>query len=952
MALSLEKRFRTLFRSVEGTLEPNVYEHTDHLPKELRLGVTPVNPWHRRILSEIDFCLQLHTHGGINAAQVLDTALTILEQGQAGDGVLTDSVCRKAEQALLPLAEEAKTYRLLLVGHAHLDMNWQWSWDETVATVIATFETMLKLMEEYPDFCFSQSQASTYKIIEDHAPELMPAISQRIREGRWEITAAAWVETDKNMPNTESILNHIYYTKQYLQEHWGIDPETLDLDFSPDTFGHSAFLPELDTFGGVKYYYHCRGFDAPELVLYRWRAPSGKEVLMYKEPYWYNSGIVPGPAIGLPQMANLCCGLRTGMAVYGVGDHGGGPTRRDLNRALEMMAWPVFPELRFGTLRQYFAEAESVRDLTPVVDHELNNIFTGCYTTQSRIKLGNRRAETSLIASEKLCALASREFGVPYAHAAFEKAWQNTLFTHFHDIITGSCKQDSREYAMGLYQEALTTAQTRAAMALEAFVQNIDTSGISVEDESLLMHSDGAGVGYGLMQGHFPTRESGCGMTRIFHLFNTTAAGRQDNTSITVWDWPGKLDLLEVTDAQGNPLPFEVTSEITHYWTHRYFTLLVTAPIPGNGYTTVVLREKDPAEMTVMRRYPYPFDRQHQPFSDIILENKYLKAVFDHRTGQLISLVDQKTGNERLRAGQTAGLRFIRSQRNDMSSWIIDRYLQVQEVTDLVQLKALPGKLNPGLQTEHRLLNSRITTKITLGSEDPYLRVQLHIDWLEEAANAEDQPVLSWCVPLADPTGRMLCDVPGGVRWRQDQEMDMPCLRYGAAELGDGRVLALASDCKYGFRLSRGDLFATLINTAYCPDPYPERGIHDITLFLLAEDPSPTALARQTDFCLNPVQYVTNTAHTGSLPTTLGLLETIGETVIFSSLAQRKGKFSLRVWETEGKPCPVAVTVRGSVHGAKLTDLSGKPLENAVEVTGSTVRFTLAPYTVAQLQID
>ena len=125
MALSLEKRFRTLFRSVEGTLEPNVYEHTDHLPKELRLGVTPVNPWHRRILSEIDFCLQLHTHGGINAAQVLDAALTILEQGQAADGVLTDSVCRKAEQALLPLAEEAKTYRLLLVGHAHLDMNWQ-----------------------------------------------------------------------------------------------------------------------------------------------------------------------------------------------------------------------------------------------------------------------------------------------------------------------------------------------------------------------------------------------------------------------------------------------------------------------------------------------------------------------------------------------------------------------------------------------------------------------------------------------------------------------------------------------------------------------------------------------------------------------------------------------------------------------------------------------------------
>ena len=386
MAVSLEKRFRTIFRSVEGTLEPGIYEHTDHLPKEQRLGVTPVNAWHRRILSEIDFCLQMQLHGGVDAAAPVDAALTVLEQGLASDGVLTDSICRKAEECLMPLAEEAKTYTLLMVGHAHLDMNWMWSWDETVATVIATFKTMLKLMEEYPEFCFSQSQASTYKIIEDHAPELMPAIRQRIREGRWEVTAAAWVETDKNMPCTESLLNHILYTKQYLQEHWGIDPASLDLDFSPDTFGHSAFLPELDTLGGIKYYYHCRGINDPDLILYRWRAPSGKELLMYKETYWYNSGIHPGPAIGLPKTAKLCGGLRTGMAVYGVGDHGGGPTRRDLNRGKEMQAWPVFPTLRFGTLHEYFAQAEAFRDKIPLIDHELNSIFTGCYTTQSRVE--------------------------------------------------------------------------------------------------------------------------------------------------------------------------------------------------------------------------------------------------------------------------------------------------------------------------------------------------------------------------------------------------------------------------------------------------------------------------------------------------------------------------------------------------------------------------------------
>ncbi|MBQ8751830.1 MAG: hypothetical protein IJZ13_01865 [Clostridia bacterium] len=350
---ALNARFLALCRKVEGVREARGYEQTYDLPPEVRQNITPPNAWHRRILSELDLCLQMGTHAGTDVEAAVDGALTVLEQAIAAEGVATDAACEKAEQCLLPLAEEAKSYTLLMVGHAHLDMNWMWSWDETVATVVATFKTMLRLMEEYPDFCFSQSQASTYKLIEDFAPEMMPEIQKRIQEGRWEITASAWVETDKNMPCVESLMNHILYTKQYLKEHWGIDPASLDLDFSPDTFGHSAFLPELDLLGGVKYYYHCRGLEDADKVLYRWRAPSGKELLMYKEPYWYNSGITPRPAIGLPRMTKMCGGLRTGMAVYGVGDHGGGPTRRDLNSAREMQQWPVFPELRFACMREY-----------------------------------------------------------------------------------------------------------------------------------------------------------------------------------------------------------------------------------------------------------------------------------------------------------------------------------------------------------------------------------------------------------------------------------------------------------------------------------------------------------------------------------------------------------------------------------------------------------------------
>ena len=624
---TLESRFRGVCRRVEGYRQVSGYESTYTATHEDVHRITPVNSWHRRILSELDFCLQMKAHAGTDVNAPVDAALRVLEEAVRAEGVITDAACARAEECLLPLAAEARTYTLLMIGHAHLDMNWMWSWDETVAAVVATFRTMLRLMEEYPDFCFSQSQASTYRLVEEYAPELMPQIQKRIAEGRWEVTASAWVETDKNMPSMESLINHIVYTKQYLAEHWGIDPDTLDIDFSPDTFGHSAFLPELNTRGGVRYYYHCRGLADADKVLYRWQAPSGSEVLMYREPYWYNSGITPAPAVGLPRMAKLCGGLRTGMAVYGVGDHGGGPTRRDLNYAREMQTWPVFPALRFSTLHEYFALAETVREQLPVVNHEQNGIFTGCYSTQSRVKKGNRRSEAALVRAEGLSALAAREWGVPYDSRTFETAWQKTLFTHFHDILTGSCVQDSREHAMGLYQEVQAAAGQRSALVLERLAEQVDTSALA-ENEEPSPRSEGAGVGYGLGIPHIPTQESGTGMTRIWQVVNTTGVDRHENVSLTVWDWPGDPGLLQFTDAAGNPLRFERTSGIRDYWAHRFFTALVTVSVPAHGYTTVVLREREPNEVTCCFLNRNPGDRHHNPFTDFVLENDYVQFKF------------------------------------------------------------------------------------------------------------------------------------------------------------------------------------------------------------------------------------------------------------------------------------------------------------------------------------
>ncbi|MFN2108713.1 MAG: hypothetical protein ACK2UI_03545, partial [Anaerolineae bacterium] len=127
-----------------------------------------------------------------------------------------DTVIAQAEAVLQPIGDVAKSYTLLCISHAHIDMNWMWGWPETVAVVNDTFETMLALMHEFPDFIFTQDQASTYAIVEKYNPAMFTQIRQRVREGRWEVTASQWVEGDKNMASGESLSRHLLYTRRYV----------------------------------------------------------------------------------------------------------------------------------------------------------------------------------------------------------------------------------------------------------------------------------------------------------------------------------------------------------------------------------------------------------------------------------------------------------------------------------------------------------------------------------------------------------------------------------------------------------------------------------------------------------------------------------------------------------------------------------------------------------------
>ena len=311
-----------------------------NVARDLRqaLAATGKDYWLKRLTAEIGFVEQLIAEQdgegkGAATAELVSAASRNITKRVLSDGGVTRRSVTAFEEALRGLSSTCKAYELVCVGHAHIDMNWMWGFHETVTVTIDTFRTVLDLLERYPLFHFSQSQAAVYRIVERYAPHLVAPIRDRIAEGRWEVTASQWVESDMNLPSGESLARQMLYARRYLIDRYRAPEESFELVFLPDSFGHNANTPEILAAAGVRYLYHCRGAVGPHVS--RWEAPSGRSILVYREPRWYNTNVSWNIANFLPRFARET-GLRRALCVYGVGDHGGGPTVRDIDRLVDM----------------------------------------------------------------------------------------------------------------------------------------------------------------------------------------------------------------------------------------------------------------------------------------------------------------------------------------------------------------------------------------------------------------------------------------------------------------------------------------------------------------------------------------------------------------------------------------------------------------------------------------
>lgn len=931
-----------------------------------KIKKTAQSYWTERIISQIGYAIKLSSEKEDVFDGIIKETLVFLEKKIHDEGTITNRSAIEAEKLLSVISEEAKSLKVICAAHAHIDMNWLWGYAETVAVVLETFRTMLDMMNEYPQFIFSQSQASVYKIVEEYDAGLLDEIKRRVKEGRWEITASAWVEADKNMPNGESHARHILYSREYLSGLFDIDPDSLDIDFEPDTFGHNINMPEILYKGGVRYYYHCRGYEGYNA--YNWQSPSGKSILVYREPDWYNSRIDPSMALPVP---GLCSdfGVDTALKVYGVGDHGGGPTRKDIEKILDMGKWPVFPEISFGTFGQFFRKLESVRNKLPTVKDELNFIFPGCYTTQTRLKKANRVSEAKMYEAEAFSTISKLFMNGGCDPYMLKSAWEKILFSHFHDILTGSGIIDTREYSMGEFQKVLAAANTVTGNALRNIASRLDTCSLRAPEEDISgSRSEGAGVGYAIKDFGVPQAERGRGKVRILHFFNPSTHDRNETVEAIVWDWPGDTARITIHDPFGNETGYQLIEEKTNknigdqYWGHDFIRLLIGVSVPASGYSTYTLSENEENSRLVY----LPDDLRVEKEPGYILENDKVRITLDSRTLAAISYIDKATGREMIAAGRPAG--FFRLTEEDdirtMTAWVVGRHVNTYDLTDNVRIRDRAtgsGLLRQQISFETVFRNSRLTVKISLDADSGFLNYDVECDWQERSKKGSYIPQLNFYVPVAYHCGSYLYDIPFGTIERKGMDIDVPANSFvlGIPEKGSSAAM-LATDSKYGFRCLDDSLSVTLIRSSYDPDPYPDNGIHKfrISWGAIGYTDNRTPIRYAFDFS-HPIRFISGTPHKGDLPLSGSFLSVDSGNIAVSSFKTPEkdedgNKAIIRLYETEGKSAEFVLRFARKIIKAYYTDINEQPLNESstIETEGNTIRSKISPRSTETLCVE
>lgn len=743
-----------------------------------------------------------------------DRAYGLIDWRDPGSESFYQSIAAAADQLEreYPLADKAHPVTVHCVGHTHIDVAFLWQLKHTREKCARSFSTVLRLMERYPEYTFFQSQPQLYDYIKQDYPAIYRQIKQRVKEGRWEVDGAMWIEADCNLPSGESFVRQILLGSRFMQDEFGVKPRCLWL---PDVFGYAWALPQILQKSGIRYFMTTKiswnEFNQMPHDTFTWRGIDGSEVLAHfittpeeGHPRYTYNGMVDAMSVqGLwdnykdkPLNQEL-------LLAYGFGDGGGGPTEEMLELLRRFEKMPALPQIRMGRVDDFFERLEARLQASDGYQHTWDGELyfeshRGTYTSQAQVKKANRRAELLYRRIEWLQLLAALRQGdwALYPQQALTEGWKILLRNQFHDIIPGSSIAEVYRDAEREYRQAQQIAEDILTESRRHLVQHRDDA-VSVMNSASWARSDmafipGDGVGGWRSAGGEPVTAQ-----RIADGWLVALQDVPPLTGVTLFH-----DSTSALPADTSPFSLGANQLETPFYLISW---------NEHGHLTRI------------------YDRQHQ--RDVLAD-----------CGNVLTVYEDKP------------LKY--------DAWDIEifYYQKRQPLTQLESVRVVEqGELRCVIEFVWRYQHSRITQQLRLYSRLRRIDFHTRVDWQDY------NQLLKVAFPVAVRATEATYDVQfGNVKRPTTWNTSWDYARFESvahqwADLSEyGYGVSLLNNCKYGHAIKDNVMQLTLIKSAVSPDAHADRGEHVFTYSLLphAGDWRDAAVVQQAFYLNEPLSVM------------------------------------------------------------------------------------------------
>jgi alpha-mannosidase len=863
-----------------------------------------------------------------------------------------DASLLKAQSILAELHPVLSQAKVDLAGNAHIDAAWLWPRSETIDVVKRTFTTALQLMNEYPDYTYTQSAAQYNEWMADKYPALNDQIRQRIKEGRWEIVGGMWVEPDLNLPGGESLVRQLLVGQRYFQQQYGV---TARIGWNPDSFGYNWQLPQIYKRSGLDYFVtqkmHWNDTNQLPFRLFWWQSPDGSKVLTYFPTDYVHDNVNPTRiSADFAESAQRNPGTTEMLDLYGIGDHGGGPTRAMLDQADKWItsgSKDAVPTMRYHTAQSYFTSVE--KNLNPDSpswnydsiakgykappasssgalgiptwkDELYFEYHRGVFTTQAAHKRNMRTSETATLNAEKLASLAWLG-GQPYPNEVLTENWKKITFNQFHDLAAGSGIAVIYRDAQKDYTEVFHADSEITTTSLDTVSAQIDTTSKSTSGVPIL-------------------------------VTNTLAWPRSEMVQFNVQLADASKGVVLV-DSKGQRIPAQTMPSTGR---SGEFTVMARVPnVPALGYTTVHVA---PAGASSSINPELKADSTAALFT---LSNDHLKVAVDRKTGCITSLT-ALPANISYFAPNACGnqLQTYKDTPKQYDAWNVDPgtfdvpFTPIDKVDSITVITDSP--LRKTIRITRTWQSSKFTQDISLDAGADSIRIDNDIDW------RETHVLLKAAFPLAATSDKATFEIPYGSITRpttrnnsfEKAKFEVPALNW--ADLGDAKQgVSILNDSKYGYDAVGNTLRLTLLRSATWPDDVADKGRQRFTYVIYphAGDWKQAQTVHRGYELNDPLTAQQVFAHTGTLPATHSFASVENPNVTLTAVKKAEDADALiyRMYEWAGTATEVKLHVPPGATYAVETNLMEKVEGQHLALSGDTVTIPIKPYEILTVMV-